>query len=124
MSLPTTDHRISLQQAIDMTTMYRARKGQVLNPAFSKVLGISETFNRDIFDALLAQPGAAGIRIYYGMDNTMAIHSILVAVDSNNNDILPSTTTTTTTTTTTDGGIIGEQSQTCPPFCTTSPLNP
>ena len=120
MSLPTTDHRISLQQAIDMTTMYRARKGQILNPAFSKVLGISETFNRDIFDALLAQPGAAGIRIYYGMDSTMAVHSILVAVNSNNEDILPSSTASATT----DSGTIGESGQFCPPTCVTSPLNP
>lgn len=121
MSLPTTDHRISLQQAIDMTTMFRARKGQILNPAFSKVLNLSETFNRDIFDALLAQPDAAGIRIYYGMDNTMTIHSILVAVDSNNNDILPATSTSTTST---DSGTIGELGRTCPPYCVSSPLNP
>ena len=122
MSLPTTDHRISLQQAIDMTTMFRARKGQILNPAFSKVLNISETFNRDIFDALLAQPGAAGIRIYYGMDTGMAVHAILVAVDSNGNDILPATSTSTSTTN--DSGTIGEQGQTCPPYCVPSPLNP
>ena len=120
MSLPTTDHRISLQQAIDMTTMFRARKGQILNPAFSKVLSISETFNRDIFDALLAQPGAAGIRIYYGMDTTMTIHPIVVAVNSNGDDILP----TSTTSTTNDSGTIGEQSQPCPPSCISSPLNP
>ena len=121
MSLPTTNHRISLQQAIDMTTMFRARKGQILNPAFSKVLGISETFNRDIFDALLAQPGAAGIRIYYGMDSAMAVHAILVAVDSNNQDILPATTTSTTA----DSGTIGESGQFCPPTCgAPSPLNP
>ena len=121
MSLPTTDHRISLQQAIDMTTMFRARKGQILNPAFSKALSISETFNRNIFDELLAQPGAAGIRIYYGMDSGMAVHAILVAVDSTGNDILPSSTTTTTST---DSGTIGEVGQTCPPNCVSSPLNP
>src|SRR6476469_3651883 len=120
MSLPTTDHRISLQQAIDMTTMFRARKGQILNPAFSKVLSISETFNRDIFDALLAQPGAAGIRVYYGMDSSMAVHSILVAVDSTGNDILPATNTSASTTN--DSGTIGEVGQTCPPNCVTSPL--
>ena len=123
MSLPITNHRISIQQAIDMTTMFRARKGQILNPAFSKVLSISETFNRDIFDDLLAQPGAAGIRIYYGMDSTMAIHSILVAVDSTGNDIL-SATSNSTTTTTTDSEIIGEQGRLCPPYCVSSPLNP
>ena len=121
MSLPTSDHRISLQQAIDMTTLFRARKGQILNPAFAKVLGISETFNRDIFDALLAQPGAAGIRIYHGMDSSLTIHSILVAVNSSNEDILPATTTTTAD----DGGTIGEQGQGCPPNCgAPSPLNP
>ena len=78
-------------------------------------MGISETFNRDIFDALLAQPGAAGIRIYHGMDSTLTIHSILVAVNSNNEDILPATTTSTSTTD--DGGTIGESGQPCPPVC-------
>jgi hypothetical protein len=128
MSIPTNNHRITLEQAITMTTLYRARKAQVLNPTFSNVLSISETFNREIFDSLLAQPGAAGIRIYYGMDTNMSIHAILVAVDSNNKDILPPTSTGSTLATntgaSTDSGTIGELGTTCPPNCSSSPLNP
>ena len=130
MSIPTNNHQITLEQAITMTTLYRARKAQVLNPTFANVLNLSETFNRDIFDSLLAQPGAAGIRIYYGMDAGMSIHAILVAVNSNNEDILPpsptgSTLATASANTNTDSGTIGQTGQTCPPICPpSSPLNP
>jgi hypothetical protein len=51
------DHRITLQQATELTHAYQAaHKGEVR----------AWWFAREAFDALLAEPGAAGIRIYLG----------------------------------------------------------
>jgi hypothetical protein len=61
------------------------------------------------------------VRIYYGMDETLSVHAILVGVDQNGNDILPIAATGDE-----EEGIIVEEGRICPPHCATdpSPLHP
>ena len=82
---------ISLDQAIDMTTLYRAQKDNILNEAFKgkNILPISETFDRAAFQAILDQPNCVSVRIYNSMSEDLIIRSIIVGVDSNNEDLLP-----------------------------------
>ena len=82
---------ISLQQAIDMTTLYRAQKENILAPGYKdqNILAICETFDRSVFDTVLAQEGCAGLRIYYGMDTSLKVHAIVVGVNDKDEDMLP-----------------------------------
>jgi len=121
------NHFISLQQAIDMTTLYRQQKENVLADEYkgTNILAISETFDRAAFDWVLAQAGCTALRIYFGMDASLNIHSIVVGVNSNNEDILPPQQSGTTTTATTDDTGIIEEGNRCPDLCgTASALNP
>lgn len=94
-------HQITLAEAVELTTT--ARVAHVL-----PVHGWA--FDRDILDQLLAQEGAAGIRIYVGMKADGAVTPVLVATDQQGNDL-------------TDG-VIAEEATPCPPYCAkASPLN-
>jgi hypothetical protein len=112
---------ISLKQAVDMTTLYRQQKEKILASGLDKnILARCETFDRDIFDALLSKPGCSAIRIYYGMDSTLKVHAVVVAVDGSDKDILPDTATLNDV-----GTDIGEESRRCPDDCPPpSELNP
>lgn len=122
-SLPAVNtHFISLDAAADMTDRYRANREAILGTSYKdqEILPLSETFNRDAFDTLLAKTGAAGLRIYYGMDETLKVHAIVVAVNEENEDILPSDSLTTLE----GDDDVFEQGQRCPNLCPpTSPLN-
>jgi hypothetical protein len=119
--LPTNSHFIPLDQAVAMTTTYRDNRENILSPVYQgkDILPLSETFNRAAFDTLLATPGCQGLRIYYGMDQNLQLHAIVVAVDANNRDLLPSLATTGS-----GDDVIVEEGQRCPPICPDpSPLN-
>ncbi len=129
---PNTDHQINLEQAIEMTTLYRQQKEGILAPPYqqSGILALSEAFNREAFDALLAQEGCKGIRIYYGMDPTLRVHAILCGVNAAGNDMVgtgseASDVNTNLTGGGDDGGLLFEESVRCPDMCPDpSPLNP
>lgn len=132
-------NRIPLDKAKKMTKFFRDHRGQNNIPGqLGTIVPICETFDREGFDALLAQPGCVGVRIYYGMDDTLGLHAIIVGVDAQNRDILPTSTTTSTSTTTTmtatttesdpttttegttttdETGIILDDGFRCPPSC-------
>ena len=88
------DHKISLAEATELTKRHRKD-----NPT----AGHAEFFHREAFDALLKQPGCAGIRIYHGKGTKGEHHCVLVGVDGNGFDM-------------TAGGIM-QQSAPCPPYC-------
>jgi hypothetical protein len=135
-NLNETTHRISLEKAIQMTTLYRQQKENILKSEYAgtEILPISETFGRQAFDDLLAQPGCISVRIYYSMDEALKLHSIIVGVNDQNKDILPihGTEAITENTHLTESaeeeeteGVIIEEAQRCPPLCEpTPPLNP
>jgi hypothetical protein len=67
MSIP---HQITLEQAIQMTAIYR----------FTMPKGIvnAETFDKESILMLLQQPDCVSFRIYYGRKKDNTIHAILV----------------------------------------------
>lgn len=108
----TTSHEISLQTAIEMTTLYRA--GRPSN------FPICETFEVDAISNLLATQGCTYLRIYYGMKANGEVDAILVAADADNKDILPPPANQISG----DEPPILEDGIRCPPACPPpSPLN-
>lgn len=104
-----------------MTALYRSDKEAILATAYQNqnILANSETFNRYAFDTLLAIDGCAGLRIYYGMDENLKVHAIIVPVDSENEDILPDSESLMLV----EPNIV-EEGQRCPDLCPPpSPLN-
>ena len=63
-------------------------------------------FNRAAIDKILAQPGCASLRIYYGKDEKGNPNLILVGVDTTGKDMTK--------------GIIMEKIMPCPPYCDSS----
>ena len=84
-------HFITLAKARQMTATYRSQKNNILDPAFRdrKILPDCESFDRAAIEAILAQNECTEFRIYYGMDNELKIHAILVGVDATGEHILP-----------------------------------
>lgn len=106
---------ISLAQAIEMTRDYRANRNEILQSEYQdrNILCICETIEKSEIDDLFQQEGAVKLRIYYGMNEDLTVHAVLVAVDDHNRDILP------------DGEeMILDNSERCPDDCPpASPLN-
>lgn len=96
---PKQDHRISLADAAALTKAHRNA-----NASGTK----AHYFDRSAFDAILAQPGVAGIRIYHAQnaDKTQAL--VLVGVDGSGADMT--------------SGAIMELGMPCPPFCATGSM--
>jgi hypothetical protein len=93
-------HKIPLADAIVMTT--RAREAKII-PIHAW------RFDRDIFDAILAQHGAEGVRLYFALDDKMQPTLVVVGTDGEEKDMV--------------GGDIGDLTMPCPPACDiTSPL--
>ncbi len=108
----TTDqHKISLQQAIDMTSLYRASRPENFP--------VCETFSKASIESLIANPRCVSFRIYYGMNPDKSVHAILVGADEKGNDILPAQSAALG-----DEGVILEDAERCPQICPPpSPLN-
>lgn len=115
------NHFISLSTAIDMTSRFRSQREEILKAGYQNlnVLPVCETFDRTPFDVLLSKSGCSGIRIYYGMDENLKIHAIIVAVNGDNEDMLPSSELTAT-----EEEDLIDNANRCPDLCPpSSPLN-
>ncbi len=108
------NHEIPLATAVEMTTRYRNNRKTVLAPSQNPdLLPICETFEKAAIQQLLDEPRCVNFRIYYGMDDKLNIHAILVGADADGNDILPAVNTTTGE----DPVVILEDSVRCPNIC-------
>lgn len=88
-SLASQQNFISITTAAAMTKRYRENRPLMLKPAYPlDVLTLSETFGRLGFDKLLSNTECVGIRIYYGMDESLNMHAIVVGVNKDGEDIL------------------------------------
>ena len=109
-----TNHEISLQAAIDMTTRYRQNR--------PSNFPICETFGADAITRLLATPGCQSLRIYYGMKENKEADAIIVAANAAGEDILPVAVAEAKSLT---DPVILEDGFRCPEACPPhSPLNP
>lgn len=118
-------HFITLEKAKQMTSLYRKEKENLLTPEHKdkNILPIAETFERAAFDTVLAKEGCASLRIYYGLDETLKLHAMIIGVDNVGQDII--TTTQASGTLDGTGDEIIEDGKRCPDECgPTSPLNP
>lgn len=77
----TTPHSISLSEAIELTSRFRANR--------PSNLALSETFDKNSVLAMLSVPDSAQMRIYLGEKANGEICSVLVAADAAGNDLLP-----------------------------------
>jgi hypothetical protein len=115
------NHFISLSTAAEMTARFRNNRENILKADYQNqnVLPIAETFDKAAFETLLGKEEATSVRIYYGMDENLKIHAIIVAVNQNNEDILPSSSLTVT-----EEEDIIDSGVRCPELCgEPSPLN-
>ena len=110
---------ISLAKAKEMTTRYRQNRNSVISPTYAgqDLIPICDKFDRNVFDKLLSKPNCTAIRLYYGMDASLKIHPIVVAVNEKDEDILSGDSNL-------EADDIGDDSLRCPPYCPPpSPLN-
>lgn len=117
------DHRISKASAIAMTKRFRNGRGRIVKPGLKaeSILPTCETFDRNGFDLLLAQPGCAGVRAYYAMNEQDQVHLVFVAVDANGKDILTATTSEkqleSISGDATNDAVLLDNSSRCPEYC-------
>lgn len=97
---PKRDHRITLADAVAMTKAHRAAAKDPMKGGM---------WPREAFEAVLAQPGCAGIRIYHGRATDGTQNMVMVGVNADGADMT--------------SGTIMEYAWPCPPVCdTASPL--
>ena len=92
---PPQDQHIPLDDAADLTRAYRQQAGPTAVKAW--------LFLRRYVDELLAQPGVAGVRLYFGRNTLGQLALVMIGVDGQGNDI-------------TQGTILDNHFP-CPPFC-------
>ena len=111
------NHKISLQESIEMTTRFRTEMQLMLKPEYPAfdILPIAETFKKSIFSDLAMEAGCVAIRCYLGMDDDNRVRLLFVGVDDDNNDILSGSEE--------QPAYIFEYGQRCPPICGAGPLN-
>lgn len=118
-------HFISLTRAIEMTSLFRTEKENILATVWQNkdILPICETFNRFDIDTLLAKQNCQALRVYMGMDEQLKLRVLMVAVNENAEDLLPASSSIASGTLTDDDDII-EEGHRYPPSCPPpSPLN-
>jgi hypothetical protein len=105
------NHFISLEQAKQMTALYRKEKENILSGGYKgkDILSYSETFDADSFLAVLNKPGCMKLRTYFGMSTDFKIHLITVGVNADDAEMLEG-----------DESIL-ETGALCPPVCPPPP---
>lgn len=93
----TRDHRITQEEAAGLVKAFQA--GAKAGDHRATV------FNRSAFEQLLAQPEAAGIRIYRAMHADGPPTLVMVAVDTEGQDVA------------TSGSVFIQKGTDCPPNC-------
>jgi hypothetical protein len=130
-------HVIPIGQAREWTARFRAMNDSLRKKCStykdSLWLPRAEAFNSDLIGLLLSQKDdsgaqAAGIRVYYGLDEKGVCRMVLVPYDKNNNDIInhlvvaddkpvPGVSSPHVESSSQQGGQAGETGQQCPTVC-------
>lgn len=98
---PNRDHRISRDEAASLIEAFQT----VASPGSLMAMA----FNRSAFEQLLAQPDAAGIRIYQARHDDGAPTFVMVAVDAAGEDLASSE------------AVFAQSGSGCPPYCCSQP---
>jgi hypothetical protein len=98
-AIPSQNHQISLADAKRYIQNYR--NNPTPDPAYR-----GGYFWRQIVDTILAQPDCVGIRYYYAKADNGTPTIVVVGVDASGTDM--------------EGGVIGEFTLPCPPYCDTN----
>jgi hypothetical protein len=116
--MSSSKHLISLATAKKLTKNYREKKKKILKDEYgnTNTLCTSETFDRDIFDSILAQDNCTRLRFYFAMNEAGEIGLTCVGVNEQNEDILPKTSGEVMTRSA-DTVPIGGGGEKCPPEC-------
>ncbi|MBA2611032.1 MAG: hypothetical protein H0U95_03610 [Bacteroidetes bacterium] len=96
------DHHVTLAEATAWTANFRATQS---GTTYTK----GHFYGKDAINAILAQAGCVGIRIYYALDDRGDKQLILVGAKADESDMY--------------NGVMAERGISCPPMCPTSPLN-
>lgn len=99
---PARDHRITREEAEGLVRNFHAQAAAGAHR--------SSAFNRSAFEQLLAQPGAAGIRIYHARHADHSPTMVMVAVDEQGADLAGAS------------SLFIQNSHDCPPYCAGSSL--
>ncbi len=94
---PTRDHRIPRKEAASLIQAFQAKAEAGTHRA--------SAFNRSAFEQLLAQPNAAGIRIYHAQHKDGSPTMVMVAVDAKGEDLAG------------PNNVFTQYGTECPPFC-------
>ena len=120
-------HQIPFAKAIEMAQLYRDNRESILLPAYrgQDILALNETFEKEAVLQMLNQTGCIAMRIYYGMNDDLKVHAILVGVNASNEDMLPEGILYPVSNVIVENsGELLEESNRCPPNCPpSSPLN-
>lgn len=103
MALPERNHRITLEQARELT---RNQRGGSPPTGAGPMRAVA--FRREILDEILAQAECAGLRVYLGRRGTGEQTLVVVGMDADGNDL--------------SAGTIADEGLPCPPFCTSGGL--
>ena len=95
---------ITVSEAVAMVGRFRAA-----NAANAATVVRAWGFGRAAIDAVLAQPGCAGIRIYRGHTDVGAEQVLIVGLDTTGNDLLPASASGTV--------VVADKGWPCPPLC-------
>ena len=99
----TRDHRIPREEAASLVRNFHSRAETGSHRATA--------FNRSAFEQLLAQPGAAGIRIYHARHADGSPTMVMVAVDAQGTDLAGA------------NALYAQNTTDCPPYCSVSPIS-
>lgn len=94
---PSRNHRITREEAANLIKAFHSKAEAGAHRA--------SAFNRDAFEQLLGQPGAAGIRIYRALHKDGSPTMVMVAVDAKGVDLDDAE------------AVFVQNSTDCPPFC-------
>jgi hypothetical protein len=88
--MPAEDHYISLKEAVELTTNFRANRETILAAEYREtdVLSDCETLDKEALRAFMDNEHCKSIRIYSGMTDALQVKSILVGVNENGEDMI------------------------------------
>jgi hypothetical protein len=82
---------------------------------------LAHFMGKNMIEAILAQPGVVGIRMFHALNELGIKQMVLVGVDSNGNNVLNYTEISENGEMLKRKGIVADRARTCPPYCGDAP---